>query len=58
MRSVRKIQEFWLRISQTGISVEPEDVSGGELTEQIVYLTTYEVLVGLSQLAAPFLSLQ
>ncbi len=57
MRSVRKIQEFLVEdFSNWYIRRARRRFWGDELTEdkKSVYLTTYEVLVGISQLAAPF----
>ena len=57
MKSVRKIQEFVSEdLSNWYIRRARRRFWGEELTEDkmSVYVTTYEVLVGLSQLAAPF----
>ncbi|MFA5634691.1 MAG: isoleucine--tRNA ligase [Anaerovoracaceae bacterium] len=57
MRSVRKIQEFLVEdLSNWYIRRARRRFWGEELTEdkKSVYLTTYEILVGLAQLSAPF----
>ena len=57
MRSVRKIQEFLVEdLSNWYIRRARRRFWGDELTEdkKSVYLTTYEILVGVAQLSAPF----
>lgn len=57
MRSVRKIQEFLVEdFSNWYIRRARRRFWGDELTEdkKSVYLTTYEILVGIAQLSAPF----
>lgn len=57
MRTVRKIQEFVVEdLSNWYIRRARRRFWGEELTEdkKSVYLTTYEILVGVSQLIAPF----
>lgn len=57
MKSVRKIQEFVTEdLSNWYIRRARRRFWGEELTEdkKSVYLTTYEILVGVSQLSAPF----
>ncbi len=57
MKSVRKIQEFLVEdLSNWYIRRARRRFWGEELTEdkKSVYLTTYEILVGIARLAAPF----